>query len=73
MRWMKELDFRTKTLLFPKLLLISHFPLERPLHTKDLVFPIVMESSKWEGGNWMLTLKNNYVAEMTAPYVSHLC
>jgi len=60
-----SLSFDGNWSLFEK---IETAGLERPLHTKDLVFPIVMESGKWEGSSWMLVLKNNYVAEMTAPY-----
>ena len=39
---------------------------ERPVYSKELVLPLVMS---WGREN-MLIIKQNYVAEMAAPYVS---
>ena len=44
---------------------------ERPLHSKELVFPLLMESGKWgDQSRYVLCIKSNYVAEKAAPYVS---
>ncbi|XP_065059203.1 arf-GAP with Rho-GAP domain, ANK repeat and PH domain-containing protein 1-like isoform X1 [Rhopilema esculentum] len=61
---LKSLPADSNWALFQK---IKGAGLERPLHTNESVFSLLMESIKLEDQR-TYSLKNNYVFEMTAPY-----